>query len=390
MGDGEALFLVLSLLYLSDCLLWVRKRSVAFVSPWCRRWRVANANPLFGNERGGLLFLNPLPPLGHVFLSDPSPVSVSPVGVCTFDRQPRFFPGRVTPRARSLTFAEITRSSTDSAFLLINNRKFAKCATTKQAKAISELINATIDAAPSAREGLIYRHITKQFAVDEAASILRNAFDVIKPIQFTCCIFFLFLFVATPILVSTLGLLRLIVPVAAVIIVFAAQISIMFYRGHKELYPHDKQERIESVIKMVLCPPVSIRTTDLLTKHLLSEYSPVVLGTLFPDAAAQRFVRSYILDLQHPLADEARDETSAAIISWAATTHLSLCIAHISRPGVLQPEVLTPPAQDGNSISYCPRCRCQYVVRSGQCPDCPGVGLLAFPDPSETDVGGAL
>jgi len=84
-----------------------------------------------------------------------------------------------------------------------------------------------------------------------------------------CCAFFLFLLVATPILVNTYGLLRLIIPVGIMIVIFATQISIMFYRGHKTLYPHDTQERIENVIKMVLCPPVSIRATDLLTKNLL-------------------------------------------------------------------------------------------------------------------------
>ncbi len=391
MGDGETLLLVLSLLYLSDCLLWVRNQSVAFVSPWCRRWRVARANSLIGNERGSLLFLNPLPPLGRVFLSHLSPVSVSPIGVCAFNPQALFRLGRAAQSGQTLTFAEITRASTDGAYLLINSRKFTKCATAKQARTIAKVISATVAADACERDRLIRDYLAKQFALDEATAQLRKGDDIIGPIQFMCCVFFVFLLVATPLLVNTYGLLRLIIPVGVAIVIFAVQISIMFYRGHKKLYPHDTQERIENVIKMVLCPPVSIRATDLLTKNLLSEYSPVVLAALVSGSAAKEFVRAFILDLQHPLAHDVTDVTSAEIISWATVAQLSLCLDHLIRSGFSNPNVLlAPPTQDGNSTSYCPRCRGQFVVDSRRCPDCPGVGLLAFPDPDETGVGGAL
>jgi hypothetical protein len=391
MGDGETLLLVLTLLYLTDCLLWVRNQSVAFVSPWCYRWRVAHANSLIGNERGSLLFLNPLPPLGRIFLSHLTPVSVSPVGVCAFNRQALFRLGRARQSGQTLTFAEISSSSTDGAYLLINNQKFTKCATAQQARTISEFIRAMVDAAPYDRDRLVRDYVAKPFALDEAAARLRKANQLIRPIQFMCCLFFLFLLVVVPIVVNAYGLLSLIVPVAAVIVAFAVQISIMFYRAHKILHPHDTQERIESVIKMVLCPPASIRASDLLTKNLLSEYSPVVLAALAPGPASTEFVRALILDLQHPLAHEAPDKTSSEIISWEAATHLNLCLQHLIRCGFSRPEVLlAPPTQDRDSTSYCPRCRGQFLVRSDWCPDCPGVRLLAFPSTGETDIGGAL
>lgn len=389
MSDGQTLLLVLALLYLSDCWLWVTKQSVAFVSHWCRQWRVASLSSPLSNGRGGLLFMNPLPPLGCVFLSHLSPISVSPNGICAFNLQALPSVGRPVQTGRSLAFTEITDAGFDGAYVLVNNQRFTKTATTKQARVLSELINRMI-ADPSDRERLVRAHIAGQFAAGEAAAVLQKANVVVKPIRRMCSILFLFLFVATPLLASFFGLLSIFIPVGVVMVVLAVQISIMFFQAHKKLYPHESQERIEDVVKMVLCPPVSIRATDLLTRHLLSEYSPVVVAGLLSGSAAQEFVRAFILDLQHPLKHEVSDEAAAEIITWAASEQLRHCLEHVNRTGNLKPEVFLAPQQPvGNSISYCPRCGCQFIVSSGLCPDCPGVGLHTFAE-REAETEGAV
>lgn len=390
MGDGETLLLVLSLLYLSDCLIWIQNRSVAFVSPWRRRWHVAYADSFFGNERGSLLFLNPLPPFGRVFLTHLSPVSISPAGVCAFNPQSLFRLGVGKQSGRTIQFDEIVRVGIDGPNLLINGQKFTKCATTEQAKRTADLIKSALGSSPADRALLISQFIARQFDVDEARSLLNTTQNVLKPIQSMCCVLFMFLFVGAPALVIMFGLLRLIIPVAVVLALMAIVISIMFYRGHKSLYGDDSEGRVENLIKMIVCPPVSIRATDVLTKNVLSGYSPVVVGNLFFGSTSSAFVRAYVLDLQHPLAYEARDEMSSEIISWAAATHLKLCIDYLNHGEFLTPRaLLAPPQRDGDSVSYCPRCSSQFLVSSGPCPDCPGVVLLAFPSSSETTVGGA-
>jgi hypothetical protein len=375
MSDGQTLFAVLSLIYLVECFLWVRKQSVAFLSPWCRRVSIASAS--FGNANGGFLIMNPLPPLGSVFLSHLSPVSVSPLGVCAFNLQALPSVGRPTQSGRSLAFTEIAGSSIDGAYLLVNNERFVKCTTTAQARAISDLINETVRVSLSERESILRAYTARQFAGDEAAKVLREAASVIRPIRWMCSILFLFLFVATPILVSTLGLLRLFFPVALVMLVFAVQVSVMFHGARKALFPGET--RLDQVITMILCPPVAIRAADLLTRDLLSLYSPVVLASLLAGSGAQQFVRAFVLDLQHPCKHEVTNEMSAEIIGWAAADQLDLCLEHIKHSSNLQQEVLlAPPQPSGTSVSYCPRCECQFNVSSGACPDCPGLRLVAF------------
>ena len=68
MSDPEALFLVLIAIYVSDCLLWVRRDAVAFAAPWSRRFRILRPSATLGNAAAGAILVNPLPPLGRVFV----------------------------------------------------------------------------------------------------------------------------------------------------------------------------------------------------------------------------------------------------------------------------------------------------------------------------------
>jgi len=379
-GEGQTLLLILVLLYLSECLIWVKRESVAFVSAWGSRWRLSVPPSWMGNASGGILLLNPLPPAGGVFLSHLSPISISPSGICAFNLQT--LPSEARSPYQSgqfLPFNKIKDSSSDGAYLLINKEKFTKCATTKQAHALAKVIAAIAKASGSKRESMARTWVVKQFSVDDAAVLFKESASLIEPIQQMGVILFLFLFVFTPSLAFTFGAAPLIIPVAGVMVALAIEIAIMFHRAHKKLYPAESAERLESLVKMILCPPVSIRAADILTKNLLAQYSPIVLASVLPGSGEQQFVRSVILDLKHPLRHEVSEADAEKTIEWTASEQLNVCMDHVKKGRYLKPEELLAPTQrEENSISYCPRCRCQYVVNDGECPDCPGVELAEF------------
>jgi hypothetical protein len=379
-GEGQTLLLILVLLYLSECVIWLKRESVAFVSAWGGRWRLAVPPSWMGNANGGILFLNPLPPAGRVFLSHLSPVSISPSGICAFNIQT--LPSEARSPYQSgefLPFSKVKDSGTDGAYLVLNSEKFTKCATPKQAHALAKLIGAMAKASSSKRDGMARTWVVKQFAVDDAAKLLKESESLIEPIQQMGVILFLFLFVFTPSLAFVFGLSSLIIPVAAVMVALAVEIAIMFHRAHKKLYPADSSERLESLVKMILCPPVSIRAADILTRNLLAQYSPIVLASVLPGSGERQFVRSVILDLKHPLRHEVSEEAAQQTIKWTANEQLNVCLDQVKKGRYLKPEELLGPTQrEENSISYCPRCRCQYVVSEVECPDCPGVGLENF------------
>ena len=380
MSEAQTLLLILILLYLSECLIWVKRESVAFVSGMSGRWRLKVPPSWLGNANGGILLLNPLPPAGRVFLSHLSPISISPSGICAYNLQTLPSEARSPGQTgRFLPFSKVTKSTSDGAYLIVNDERFAKCATARQARTLAKLIGEIAKASAAKRERLARAWISKQFAMDDAVARLDEGNGLIKPMRELSLMLFLFLFVVTPVLVSSYGLMGLIIPVAAVMVILAVLISILFYRAHKQLFPAETSERLESLVKMLLCPPVSIRAPDILTRNLLAEYSPIVLASLLTGSSEQQFVRAFILDLQHPLKHEVSDETAAKTIHWTAAEQLNVCLEQVKAGRYLKSEDLSAPTQrEENSISYCPRCRCQFVVSALECPDCPGVVLVDF------------
>ena len=379
-GEGPTLFLILVLLYLSECVIWVKRESVAFVSAWGSRWRLVVPPSWLGNASGGLLILNPLPPSGRVFLSHLSPVSISPSGICAFNLQT--LPSEARSPYQSgelLPFSKIKDAGSDGAYLIINKEKFTKCATAHQARALAKVVVSLAKASASKREAMARAWVVKQFASDEAATLLQESEKLIKPVQQMGLILFLFLFVLTPSLAFTYGFTPLIIPVAIVMVALAVEIAILFHRAHKKLYPAESSERLESLVKMILCPPVSVRAADILTRNLLAEYSPIVLANVLPGSGEPQFVRAVILDLKYPLKHEVVDELAEQTIEWTAKEQLNVCLDQVKKGRYLKSEELLAPTQrEENSIGYCPRCRCQFVVREGECPDCPGVALVEF------------
>lgn len=68
MSDVLALYLVLVALYVSECLAWVPRSATCFASARDRSYRPIDGQELFGNERGGILPVSPLPLVGSTFL----------------------------------------------------------------------------------------------------------------------------------------------------------------------------------------------------------------------------------------------------------------------------------------------------------------------------------
>jgi len=306
-----------------------------------------------GNANGGLLLLNPLPPGGRVFLSHLSPVSISPSGICAFNLQT--LPSEARSPYQSgefLPFSKIKDASSDGAYLIINKEKFTKCTTAKQARALANVVREIAKASASKRENMARAWVVKQFAADEAARVLQESERLIKPIKQMGVILFLYLFVLAPSLALYFGLSRLIIPIAVVMLALAVEIAIMFHRTHKKLYPAESSERLESLVKMILCPPVSIRAADTLTRNLLSEYSPIVLASVLAGSGEPQFVRSVILDLKHPLKHEVVDEVAERTITWTANEQLNVCLEQMKKGRYLKPEELLAPTQrEENSLS---------------------------------------
>src|SRR5206468_1568421 len=140
MGELESLLLILALIYLSECLVWVRRGALAFASWRGNRFGLRPSGTWMSNQRGGLLLSNPLPPLGTIFIVPELPLSLAPTAVFAYSSVCLDPAGRPWQTARHLSFKEVFNVAVDGRKVLVNGGLFLKAASTFSARRLAELL----------------------------------------------------------------------------------------------------------------------------------------------------------------------------------------------------------------------------------------------------------
>ena len=379
MSEGGSLFLILIFLYLSDCLVWVGRRTLLLTSTWCNDWRINYSNDISGNTNGSLTILNPCPPLGTALTGRWLPVSLSPIGVCDLILQVVGKTSRPTQTGQSLRYEQISNVGTDGKYLLLNRARFAKCETTDQAEYLSEIIDILRHESADNRENILRQFIDSRFSKPDALIRLNEVIARLSGIRRSAVMLFAFIYIIVPISVISYGITPLIIPIAVVMILAASAVALQYYYAHKRLYPTQMNKRLGSVFKMILCPPSAIRAGDLLTIDAMTCFHPVLIGDILLDSHREKFFEPILRDLQNPLLHQHTDPESLTIVSWHATSEITAIdkLLKMNNKSMLD-YCVAPQQQDSASTTYCPRCICQFTVPAGECPDCPGVSLIPF------------
>ena len=123
MGELESLLLVLALIYLSECLVWVRRGALAFGSWRGNRFGLRPPGTWMGNQRGGLLLSNPFPPLGTVFIVPNLPLSLAPAALFAYSSVCLDPAGRPWQTARHLSFDDVRNVAVDGIVSWLNPKQ---------------------------------------------------------------------------------------------------------------------------------------------------------------------------------------------------------------------------------------------------------------------------
>jgi hypothetical protein len=381
MSDGQVLFVVICFIYFTDCFLWLGKQSLAFISMWRGKWRISYASSYLGTPNGGIVFMNPLPSLGQIYVCDLLPVSFSPRGLCVYNSQCLLTDGRPKQSGISIEFNDIKSILCSNKNVHINDSFPIRCNSAMQADSIARIVSKIIQTPGNEREVLIKTFLKQGFDTGRAKQVLNEITGHLLRLRSFCATLFIFLFILSPILVLQVGLTLMIIPVAAFMFIMATYISILFYKAHKRVYPAAKEERISNLIKMILCPPVAIRANDIITSKVLIEFSPVAIAKiLLKKEDFLLFAQRQLLDLKHPIEHECKEQLATEIIAWHNTTLFDIIYDYLcSAEKITKIDLLDAPKPwDNQSKSYCPRCLCQFQIDDGECHDCVGVRLVPF------------
>jgi len=292
MNESAFLFLVLAAIYFSECLLWVRRGAVAFVTPFGRRARLVHPSSWLGSHRGGIVFANPLPPLGFITVCE--------------------------------TGADLD----------------------------VEAIRARLE----------------QFRGRSSA------------LRILCNGLFAYLFVLCPVLIGMQGILFWWLPLLLGLAALTGATLLAYWRAHRALYPDDRDDRRRRLTAMLLSPPAAVRAHDALSRGLLSGYHPLAAAAaLCPQPVFLDYARRVLIDARvpRPAATGGGAPAAAATTTGGDMERLAQEVDRLVALTGARPEDLNaPPAErDPQAHSYCPRCRSQYRVASGECSDCGGFRL---------------
>src|SRR5689334_14361786 len=126
MTELQLLLLIFALIYLWECVCWINRGSVAFLTWFGRRWRASHPASLIGNQSGGFVFAHPLPPLGTILVGNQYPLSVSPDAVLPYVA-PSVNPGSRPPQSAKLfKFGDIRKVEAVGKKVRINDELLLK------------------------------------------------------------------------------------------------------------------------------------------------------------------------------------------------------------------------------------------------------------------------
>ena len=380
MSDLEKLFLVIAAIYLAECLVWVRRASVVFVSLMGHRCRLVHATTLPGNDNGGLLPGNPLPPLGTIYVCQPWPISISPEGIYSYTSQTVNPAKRPVQPTRFVRFEEIRSIAASSKELFVNGDTFVKVGSTHFARYLADLLRQLSALSTDQRGKAIEAALNESVDIDRIAERIDTHRCQVATLRISCNALFLYVVFASLLLWIRGPAYWL--PLLLGMLVGLIVIAVEYFLAHRVLYPRASRERLSHLAAMLLAPPVAIRSGDSLSRDLLIGFHPLAVAHLVcPPQKFLEFAQYILRDASCPMLPvcPAKDRDPRETERWFRSRLHGVLNDLVRRVGTNPEELTAPPRPTGSHCrSYCPRCEIQYVIPQGECHACGGVPLQEF------------
>lgn len=383
MGDWELLFLVLGAIYLSECVVWIPRGTVALASIWGRRYSPRAPIGVLGNSRGGFVLAFPLPPFGSVLHSRGFPFSVSGEGVLSFVSASLDPNGRVEETVRFVAFEGLAEGSIKARekWLMIDGARFVSCGSDASARHWAGVLRSIAAAKPRARVKVIEEAIAASMDTAAIGADLASLRRSSRYPRIAAHWVFAQLFLVLPAMVYVSELEPNWIRYAASLAGSTVLTVLAFHLAHRRLFPGDGGDRwVQNML--MLAPPSAIRAHDRLGRRMFVDRHPLAVARVVcRPAELETFARRALLDLRAPVAPVCPLEDAAAIAVEAdfRARVLRAVERSIAEAGLdVTALAKAPERSDPGSVAFCPRCRAEFAKVDAQCESCGGLALTAF------------
>lgn len=376
------LFVVLAVLYAAECLCWLRRGGVAFITWLGRHGTVWHPGALAGNQSGGFVVAPPLPPLGTVFVANQFPLSLSPDGVLAFvatNPNPGWRPAQ---SGHFVRWSDVREVRARGKKVLINGELWLTAATPGLARHLRNELRRLTALKPDERGTAIAQLMETSLDTMAIGAHLTDWRKRAHPIRWLANFLVFYIFLIAPALIWSFGLLLCWLWLLLGLLAMTVTTATLFAHAHRALYPDAHDERFSHTLLIALAPTSTMRAHDALSRPLLESFHPLAAARGFLDDRDFRaFARRILLDLRQPAMPGCADERAEAKATegFARETLLAATEKFLAQHAVKPEELCQPPKPgDESSRAYCPRCEAQFTSTEGCCADCGGLALVAF------------
>lgn len=408
MSGVQELLIALVVLYLFECVLVVRRDVLVFRSLGFGRFRVTPAGTLPGSPERALFFSMPLPPLGGLYLTQQSPLALSPTGVSTRRSEHFGCESEATEPAEFMPFEGMEHVSADGPALKINGVVVERLCGPVAARALAaqiETVRTSCDTAE--RDRLIERMLDGRFDIDAAGARRAATEREAGTLLLLCNALCIYLFAIVPLVVWRSGFAGTWLMLLIALVGLWGFIAAEFVRVHRRLDPDASADRRHR-FAIICCTPLSaVRAYEWLLRERLVEFHALTVAAVTCEKTdVAELAGAMLRDLEYPChgnsgesagvgehvvahTKNSQSEIADAPATWMRSRLRDRVIRTMRYLELDAASALTAPQPDGaDSVAFCPRCHTQFVRCVEGCPHCPGVGVRRFDDlEAENEVG---
>lgn len=365
------LFPYLVILYLVDCISYIKAHHLLFVSSFGRRFKL---------KKSGLCLIG-LSPFDRVFISHNIPVCYTKCGIYILNQEdahesPLYERGDWS----YLPYENIEAIESYGAVVKINGKDTTKAPSTGHAKNITALIRELRDLPSSERLERIQTFLEETTDLEKTKAIRARSCDRFLHLRISTVFLFFFSFILLPLnlYLQLDPYMDFSILVYSMVLNYVTIITIAYFL-HREMHKGEMGHRINTILPMILTPPTALHAVNSLTKDIYHEFDYLaVAAELLPLEILKVLIREEIERIRY---SKTWSESSHFKEFWELRENsLHRLLANM---GVSSQEVLSVPKKlDQSAASYCPVCGTEYRSGFNTCSDC-GMSLKRFESQKE-------
>lgn len=385
MTERQQLLALAGLLYVAECVRWVRRGAVVLAAaPERRAWR---RSPLMGNERGDAFIGWPLPPFGEFLVVRGRPFSAGETGVVTVTAASLHAAGRPVQPARLWSWQQAATARAAGDKVMVGRDVAWTADSPFEASQLAAWL--------ARRGGLGAEERVAALAQDAAGSLDGEAIRArlvewratLRPLRLVQAGLFAWLFGVLPAAVWWWGWFPTLAWAVPPVVGASVWLSWRFRRILAGWHPEERDERARVGLMLALSPLTALRASELAGRTRFAWFHPAAVAAAYlPRAEAEALASALWRDLKHPRQPAPTTDQEMAAVVEAERLRTMAAMGDWARREGWDPAAWDRPpvATDGLHERYCPRCLAQFTARAESCGECGGLGLVALQAKAET------